>query len=138
MEKITDGFEKRWNFYNCLGAIDGKHVVIQARQRAGSIYYNCKGTRSILLMAVVVNDHYQFTIGYIGDVGRQSDDGIFSAYNLGFAVNSGKLPVPDPRKVSEFHIDLSYVFIGDEVFPFKPFLIKTYSEKCLGFIRKSI
>ena len=89
-------------------------------------------------MAVVDNDNYQFTIGYKGDAGRQSDGGIFSAYNLGFAENSGKLPIPDPRKVSEFHLDLSCVFIGDEVFPFKPFLIKNYSEKCIGFIRKNI
>ena len=74
----------------------------------------------------VVNANYQFTLADIGDVGRQSDGGFFSASNLGFAINSGKLPIPDPRKVSEFHKDFPYGFIGDEALPLKPFLIKPY------------
>ena len=33
------GFCTKWNFPNCIGAIDGKHVVMQAPNKSGSLYY---------------------------------------------------------------------------------------------------
>ena len=84
----------------------------------------------------VINANYQFTLVDTSYVGRQSDGGVFSASNLGFAMNSGKLSIPSPRKVSEFHKDLSYVFIGDEAFLLKPFLIKPYLRNALALLER--
>ena len=34
---ISDQFEALWNFTNCIGAVDGKYVVIQALSNSGSL-----------------------------------------------------------------------------------------------------
>ncbi|CAH2018098.1 unnamed protein product [Acanthoscelides obtectus] len=71
MEDIQVGFHHRWNFPGCCGAIDGKHVVIQAPPNCGSEYYNYKGTNSLVLLAVVDHD-YCFKYVDIGSYGRNS------------------------------------------------------------------
>ena len=39
---VANEFDKNWNFPNCLGAIDGKHVTIECSRNAGSAFYNYK------------------------------------------------------------------------------------------------
>ena len=50
LENICRRFKNRWNFPYCVGALDGKHVVIQAHAKSGSFFFNYKKSfRSVLL-----------------------------------------------------------------------------------------
>ena len=84
-KEIAKGFEKQWNFPHCVGAIDGKHVNIQAPVNSGSTYFNYKKFFSIFLMAVC-NFNYEFTLIDVGDIGRQSDSGVYNKSQLGYAI----------------------------------------------------
>ncbi len=42
MKNVADGFWQRWNMPNCIGAVDGKHIMIQAPAHSGSEYSKYK------------------------------------------------------------------------------------------------
>lgn len=67
-------FNERWDFPNCLGCLDGKHVRIRCPCQTGSLYYNYKDFFSIVLLALVGPD-YKFIGVDIGSFGREGDAG---------------------------------------------------------------
>ena len=75
------GFCEKWNFPHSLGAIDAKHVVMQAPHNSRSEYFNYKKARSIVLLAVC-NAMYEFILVDIGDTGRQTDGSVYNNSHL--------------------------------------------------------
>ena len=70
-------------FSHCLGAIDGKHVVVVSPIHSGSDYFNYKYSFSIVLMALV-DRYFCFMFCDIGSKGRISDSGVFQIQRLCF------------------------------------------------------
>lgn len=125
-------FEERWNFPNCLGAMDGKHIVIQAPGNSGSLYFNYKGTFSVVLLAVVDVD-YRFLVIDVGSYGSNSDGGIFSNSALGKGLREGTLNVPPPAELPGAPElgKLNHVIVADEAFPLKSYLLRPYPGRHL-------
>lgn len=46
---VANTFNAKWNFPNCVGAIDGKHVAIRRPKDAGSLFFNYKVSDSYFL-----------------------------------------------------------------------------------------
>ncbi|CAH1973525.1 unnamed protein product [Acanthoscelides obtectus] len=90
-KKVANGFKARWNFPFCCGAIDGKHVLIEAPPHTGSKYFNYKGSFSVVLMAIVEHN-YCSAYFKVGTKGSNSDGSIFQSIEISGALEEGLLP----------------------------------------------
>ncbi len=79
--QIADLFSSRWNFHNCLGAMDGKPIAIRCPKGVVSLYFNYKKFHFIVLMALVDAD-YKFIWIDVGANGSASDAQIFNSSEL--------------------------------------------------------
>ena len=119
-ESIAEDFFARWNFPNCIGAIDGKHVMIQCPVNSGSLFYNYKSYFSIILLAVASAD-YRFVMVDIGAYGSSNDSGVLNNTALFKCLKKKKLGIPPskqlPNDTKETHVP--HVPLGDEAFPLR-------------------
>lgn len=118
--EIERGFNEKWNFPGCIGSVDGKDVIIRAPMFSGSEYYNYKSSFSIILLAVA-DSNYCFRYIDIGAQGRHSDGGVFDHSSLKQGIEKHELHIPE-----------KYVFVGDEAFPLKPYLMRPYPRRELN------
>ncbi|XP_069608213.1 uncharacterized protein [Ranitomeya imitator] len=126
-KEISRGFHEQWQFPNCGGALDGKHVRITQPPHSGSFYYNYKGYFSVIVMALV-NANYEFVSVSVGINGRLSDGGVLELTDFGDRLKENKLALPPNSDTTE---NMNFVFVGDEAFPLHPNLLKPFSQKTL-------
>ena len=132
-KKIEQVFATRWNFPNCCGAVDGKHVMIQCPPNSGSLYFNYKGYYSINLMALV-DATYRFIIVDIGQYGSNADGGVFRRSEMGSRFFSYCLGLPPPKELpNAAHLGkLHHCIVGDEAFPLHINLLRPYPRPRKG------
>lgn len=120
---IEEGFKRK--FPHCVGAIDGKHIVIKSPAHSGSKYFNYKATNSIVLMALVDSD-YCFTFADIGGQGRISDGGIFKNCILWQKIADDTISLPPDTPLPGRDINMPYVFLGDGAFALHRHILKPF------------
>lgn len=91
---MTIGFQDRWQFVNCVGSMDGKHIRIVLPPKSGTTYYNYKNFYSIVLMPLV-NFNYEFIYIDVGKNGRLSDGGILEYTEFHRNLLAKELSFPD-------------------------------------------
>ena len=129
--KIANEFERRWNYPNCCGAIDGKHIRMQAPPSSESQFYNYKHFHSIVLLAVVCAN-YTFTLVDIGDCGRHSDGGVFQNSEIGQHFLNNKLGFPEPRVLHGTATEIPFLFVGDKALPLTPNMMRPYPGRFIS------
>lgn len=127
-EAIREGFWTQWDYPNCVGAIDGKHIRVKAPANSGSSFFNYKGFFSFVLMAAC-DANYRFTFVDIGAFGKESDTGVFSRTHFGEQLIQGRLPLPPHTPLPGTDVLTPPVFVADEAFPQKINLMRPYPGK---------
>lgn len=119
---------------NCVGAIDGKHIAIQAPPSSGSMYYNYKGYFSVVLMAIC-DANYCFTRVDVGQYGSISDGGIFSGSELGRDILNEKANLPASPLLlpqpNQNNIRTHSFIVADQAFPLSYRIMRPYPGKKL-------
>lgn len=123
--EVAQKFEELWNFPHCVGALDGKHVVLQAPFNSGSEFFNYKHTFSIVLLGLA-DANYNFLYVDIGCQGRISDSGVFKNCSLYKHLQQNNLRFPKPKPLEGRQKEIPYFFVGDEAFALETYLMKVF------------
>jgi hypothetical protein len=116
-----------------VGALDGKHVMIEKPPNSQSLYINYKKHFSIVLMAIAGPD-YKFTAIDVGHVGSSCDGGIFQHCKLGHKVIDSEFHFPPARTIPKYAKKKSFphVIVADEAFPLRKNLMRPYPGRSSG------
>jgi len=126
-KKKAQEFLDQWQYPFALGALDGKHVQIQSYSNSGSLFYNYKGSFSVVLFALV-DANYNFMFVDIGKPGSTNDAMVWQESSLKEALEAGKLNFPNPVGNIQYHLVLL------QKYNFRSFFkARTFNEKCDTF-----
>ena len=125
MVEVIDGFERKWGFPQCGGAIDRTHIPIISPKYCPADYYNRKGFHSVIMQGVV-NHLGHFIDVYCGWPGRVHDARVLSNSRLFQRGQDGTLLPGVPRMISGK--DVPVVLIGDPAYPLLSWLMKAFPD----------
>ncbi|KAH7693985.1 nuclease HARBI1-like protein [Aphelenchoides avenae] len=129
---VADEFYAKWQMPNCLGAVDGKHIMMRVPPNSGSLYFNYKGRFSTVLMAVA-DAGYRILYASVGSYGHESDGGIFDRSDLGKSIknDSNPLELPGLAALPGSRLMCIHYFVGDDAFPHHKHLMKPFRQNGL-------
>ncbi|KAG0720457.1 Protein ALP1-like [Chionoecetes opilio] len=129
-QEAANDYFTQWNFPMCIGALDGKRVLISKPPRSGSEYYDYKGHFTLIMMALVDAD-CNFMYVDVGASGRASDSGVWDRCGLKDALEKARLNIPPVASLPFSNRQCAYVIVGDDAFPLKKHLMKPYPGRDL-------
>ena len=89
--KISNKFYKLWDTVHCVRVMNRKHITISPKT-IGSLYHHSKGFFSLLLM-VICNAQYCFTLISIRSSGSNNSNVILAKSQMGIRFDSGKMNI---------------------------------------------
>ena len=128
IRQTVRGFNDRWGFPQCFGAVYGTHIPILAPHDYHSDYFNQKGWHSMVMQAVV--DHaYRFTDVVIGWPGRVHNARIFANSSLFRTCSNRSVSTQFDRDINGVQVPL--MLISDPAYPLLEWLMKPFQDNGL-------
>lgn len=124
--KISEDFDNYWHFPHCIGALDGKHIVLQSPLNSHGEYINYKDFPSIVLLGLV-DAHYNFLYVDVGCQGRISDGGVFRNSTLYSKLENKELKLPAPSILQVPYLtEVPYFILADKAFALNNYTMKPF------------
>lgn len=130
-KNIANEFYKKWNFPNCVGSLDGKHIRMKCPKNSGSMFFNYKQYYSIVLMAVS-DANYRFVMIDVGSYGKDSDGSVLCNTQFYQRLENGTLKLPKLSNLPNSNLKAPYVFVGDEAFPLRNYIMRPFPRQQLA------
>ena len=111
-EIIEHETRRLWQFPNCIGAANGKHVTILQLSNSGSEFYNYKGFFSIVFLAIV-DYNYKFIFADVGCQGRISDGGVYRNSFFYKATQENLLDLPPDKPLVILYISTNTNYLQE-------------------------
>ncbi|XGW22552.1 hypothetical protein V3C99_005072, partial [Haemonchus contortus] len=108
LEEVANKTQVRYDYPRAAGFMDGKHINIKKPARSGALYYNYKGTHSIILLALVDCD-YRILAFDVGAPGRMGDTGVYRRSTIKRLIDNNDHLFPPTRPLGnvgpvQYHI----------------------------------
>nr|CAH7767345.1 unnamed protein product [Callosobruchus chinensis] len=112
---------------HAIGAIDGKHVMLQAPVNSATEYYNYyKHYFSVVLFALVDAD-CNFIYADVGSQGRISDGGVFKNTTLYKKLEGREKKIAHAEVLQvPYAVEVPYYILGDKAFALNEYTIKPF------------
>ncbi|PNF41830.1 hypothetical protein B7P43_G16689, partial [Cryptotermes secundus] len=123
IKKVAKDYFEKWNFLNCLHSINGKHIRLKCPAKSGSMFFNYK------VLLAIVDAIYRFLMVDVEAYEKDSDAGVFSNSAIHQNIRNGSLPLSKDKQLPNFEQNSPFVFIGDEAFPLRTYLLRPYPRR---------
>lgn len=128
---ISKKYYEKTQFPNCVGAVDGKHIICVNPKNSGFIFFNYKKYFSIVLMAVVDSEYCFISID-VGTYGREGDSTVFKECPFGKKLYTEQLGLPAPICLpNTSDTPQPFVIVGDEAFGLHKNLLRPFPGRGL-------
>uniref|UniRef100_A0A8C4RYU1 Protein ALP1-like n=1 Tax=Erpetoichthys calabaricus TaxID=27687 RepID=A0A8C4RYU1_ERPCA len=128
---ISQNFGQKWNFPNCLGAIDVKRIHIKVPTHIGSQYFHYEKETSVFLLALVDAD-YRFRMINVSEF--KGDEGLYASSLIGKGLENKSLNIPEDYVLPDqsYGDKLPFTIVGTAAFPLKTYLMRVYPGQSLS------